>query len=111
MEIIQRELNSIPIIEVIGEIDLYNTKDLKDIIDKMIQQKKYNIILNLKDVPFIDSSGIGTIVTSMYKLQKYNGNLKISNIYGSVAKVFKITHINTSIEIFQNDEEAVNSFL
>lgn len=110
MEIIERELNSIPIIEVIGEVDLYNSKDLKDLIDKLIQQGKYKIVINLKGVPFMDSSGIGTIVTSMYKLQKYEGNLKVASIHGSVAKVFKMTNINSSIEVYGNEEDAVNSY-
>ena len=72
MEIIVKESKSIPIIEIIGEVDLYNTKDLKDLFDQLIKQGKYKVVLNLKNVPFMDSSGIGTIVTSMYKLRKYD---------------------------------------
>ena len=103
MEMIERENNSIQIIDVIGEVDLYNTKEIKDMIDEKIKQGKYQIILNLLKVPFMDSSGIGTLVTGMYRLKKYQGSLKIVNIVGSVAKVFKMTGMDTHLEIFDSE--------
>ncbi len=111
MEIKKKEISSISIIEVEGEIDLYNSKILKDMIDSLIKEGKYKLILNLQNVPFIDSSGIGTIMTSMYKLRKYGGNLKVSNVFGSVARIFKMTGLETSIEVYKEEEEAVHSFL
>lgn len=107
---IERENNSIQIIDVVGEVDLYNTKEIKDLIDDKIKLGKYQIILNLAKVPFMDSSGIGTLVTGMYRLKKYQGSLKIINIVGSVAKVFKMTGMDTHLEIFDNEDEAVKSF-
>ena len=104
MEMIERENNSIQIIDVIGEVDLYNTKEIKDMIDEKIKQGKYQIILNLLKVPFMDSSGIGTLVTGMYRLKKYQGSLKIVNIVGSVAKVFKMTGMDTHLEIFDSED-------
>ena len=58
----------------------------------------------------MDSSGIGTLVTGMYRLKKYHGNLKVVNIVGSVAKVFKMTGMDAHLEIFETEEEAVESF-
>ena len=110
MEINKREVNSIPVVDIIGEVDLYNTKEIKDLIDHLIKEGKYNIVLNLKDVPFMDSSGIGTLVTGMYRIKKYHGNLKVVNIVGSVAKVFKMTGMDAHLEIFETEEEAVESF-
>lgn len=111
MEIIARVNKSIPVLDIVGEVDLYNTKDIKDTIDNMIKQGKYQIVLNLLQVPFMDSSGIGTLVTGMYRLKKYHGNLKIINTVGSVAKVFKMTGMDAHLEIFDNEEDAVVSFL
>ncbi len=110
MEIIQRENNSIPVIDIIGEVDLYNAKDIKDVLDAMIKSGQYQIILNLAKVPFMDSSGIGTLVTAMYKLKKYHGGMKVINTVGSVAKVFKMTGMDSHLEICESEEEAVNSF-
>jgi anti-anti-sigma factor len=110
MEINRREIKNIPVIDIIGEVDLYNTKEIKDLIDVLIKEGHYNIVMNLENVPFMDSSGIGTLVTGMYKLKKYHGNLKVVNIVGSVAKVFKMTGMDSHLEIFTDEVEAVKSF-
>lgn len=110
MDIIRREVDSIPVVDIIGEVDLYNTKEIKDLIDQMIKEGRYQIILNLEKVPFMDSSGIGTLVTAMYRLKKYHGNLKILKVVGSVAKVFKMTGMDAHLEIFEDETEAVNSY-
>ncbi|MCB1189193.1 MAG: STAS domain-containing protein [Leptospiraceae bacterium] len=110
MEIIIRERNSIPVIDIIGEVDLYNAKEIKDTIENIIKSGKYQIILNLQKVPFMDSSGIGTLVTGMYRLKKYHGSLKIINTVGSVAKVFKMTGMDSHLEIYDDEDSALKSF-
>ncbi len=110
MELSVREIDSIPVIDVFGEVDLYNAKSIKDAIDEKVKEQKYEIVVNLEKVPFMDSSGIGTLVTGMYKLKKYHGNLKVSGVNGSVAKVFKLTGMESHLEIFPTVEEAVSSF-
>lgn len=110
IEITKREVGNVVIFDVAGEIDLYNATDLKDLIDNAIKEHKYDVLVNLAKVPFVDSSGIGTLVTGMYKLKKYHGNLKVMNIAGSVAKVFKLTGMETHLEVYATEEEALQSF-
>jgi anti-anti-sigma factor len=110
MEILSKVIESIPVIEIIGEVDLYNAKDLKDAIEEFLKTQQYEIVIDLSKVPFMDSSGIGTLVTSMYKLKKYHGNLKVTGVSGSVAKVFKLTGMESHLEIFTSVQDAVNSF-
>lgn len=110
MEILPRVVDSIPVLDIIGEVDLYNAKELKEAIDEIVKNQHYEIVINLEKVPFMDSSGIGTLVTSMYKLKKYHGNLKVSGISGSVAKVFKLTGMESHLEVFSSVQEAVASF-
>lgn len=99
------------IITIEGEVDLYNAKDLKDILDDKMRKHQYDIVVNLEKVPFMDSSGIGTLVTAMYKLKKYQGNLKVCSVHGSVAKVFKMTGMETHLEVFDSQEKAVQSLV
>lgn len=110
MEIIHREIDSIPVIDVDGEVDLYNAREIKEAIDDKVRLQQYEIVINLEKVPFMDSSGIGTLVTGMYKLKKYHGNLKVSGIGGSVAKVFKLTGMESHLEVHPTVEDAVASF-
>jgi len=110
MEIKIREANGVTIFDVEGEIDLYNAPALKDEIKKKIEEQKYNIIINLAKVSYIDSSGIGALISSLSNLKKYQGGLKIINVTGSVKKVFELTKLTSFFEIFDSEEEAVNSF-
>ncbi|MCE9501264.1 MAG: STAS domain-containing protein [Leptospira sp.] len=110
MEIVLRDFKTIPVLDIIGEVDLYNAKQIKDTIESLIKQEKYQVIVNLEKVPFMDSSGIGTLVTGMYRLKKYHGGMKVINIVGSVAKVFKLTGMEDHLEVCKDEEDAVNYF-
>ncbi|MCC5814722.1 MAG: STAS domain-containing protein [Leptospira sp.] len=110
MEIIHREVDSYPVLDIDGEVDLYNAREIKEAIDSNVKAQRYEIVINLEKVPFMDSSGIGTLVTGMYKLKKYHGNLKVTGVGGSVAKVFKLTGMESHLEVHATVEDAVASF-
>lgn len=111
MEIKTRETsNGVVIFDIEGEIDLYNSPELKETIKKMIDSQKYNIVVNLAKVSYIDSSGIGALISSLSNLKKYQGGLKIINLTGSVKKVFELTKLTSFFEIFDSEEAAVESF-
>ena len=101
MEITKREKNGISILDINGEIDLYNAPEIKEIINGLIAEQKTNVIINLEKVSYIDSSGIGALISSLSNLKKYQGGLKIINVFASVRKVF---------EIYDSEDEALNKF-
>ena len=110
MEISQREADKVVILDIQGEIDLYNAPEIKDTIQKLIEQQKYNIIINLEKVSYIDSSGIGALISSLSNLKKYQGSLKIINVYASVKKVFELTKLTSFFEIYDSEDEALSKF-
>ncbi len=65
MEITRRESGNIVILDINGEIDLYNAPEIKDVIAKLIEEQKYYTIINLEKVSYIDSSGIGALISSL----------------------------------------------
>ena len=110
MDINTRSKNDIVILDITGEIDLYNAPEIKDIISSLINERKYNVIINLDKVTYIDSSGIGALISSLSNLKKYQGGLKIINVFASVRKVFELTKLTSFFEIFDSEDEAINSF-
>jgi anti-sigma B factor antagonist len=110
MEINRKEQESIILLEINGEIDLYNAPEIKETINKLIEEKKYKIIINLAKVSYIDSSGIGALISSLSSLRKYQGGLKILHVSGSVRKVFELTKLMSFFEIFESEAEAIASF-
>ena len=73
-----------------GEIDLNNINQIENILDEGIKQCK-NIIIDMKDVRFIDSTGIGLLVKTYKALKSEGKTIEIRNAVGNVRKVFKIT--------------------
>ena len=110
MEINRRESADIVVLDISGEIDLYNAPEIKDTINQLIEDQKYNVIINLEKVSYIDSSGIGALISSLSSLKKYQGGLKIINVYASVRKVFELTKLTFFFEIFDSESDAVSSF-
>src|SRR5271157_4249032 len=110
MEIKEKEQNGVSVLDIMGEIDLYNAPDIKAFILKKIESQKYYVIINLPEVSYIDSSGIGALISSLSNLKKYQGFLKITNVFASVRKVFELTKLTSFFEIFDSEDEAVNAF-
>ncbi len=110
MDIEIREIEKATVLDINGEIDLYNAPKLKDIINKHIETQKYNIIINLLKVNYIDSSGIGALISSLANLKKCQGSLKIINISQSVRKVFELTKLTSFFELFDTEDDAIKSY-
>ena len=110
MRITKRDANNVSILDIEGEVDLYNSKEFKDTIKELIGQDKKRIIINLEKVGYIDSSGIGSMISSLSMLKKIGGELKIINVFSSVKKVFELTKLDVFFQIYDNEEEAIKSF-
>ncbi len=111
MDIQTRESgNNVVIFDINGEIDLYNAPDIKKNIKEKMDQGKNNIIVNLDKVSYIDSSGIGVLISSLSQLKKVGGGLKIINVYASVKKVFELTKLTSFFDIYETEQEAIDSY-
>ncbi len=110
MDIQTRTNGDIIILDINGEIDLYNAPEIKKNIKTQIDNGKHNIIVNLDKVSYIDSSGIGVLISSLSQLKKVGGGLKIINVYASVKKVFELTKLTSFFDIYENEQDAVQSF-
>lgn len=110
MEIAKRESGDIVILDIQGEIDLYNAPEIKDAINNLIEKQSCRVIVNLEKVSYIDSSGIGALISSLANLKKNAGGMKILKVSGSVRKVFELTKLTSFFDIFDDESEALASF-
>lgn len=107
MELKIRKNKEVYIIDVSGEMDLYNSYKLKELIMKMIERDIKNMIINLDEVDYIDSSGIGALIYICSTVKKLNLKLFITNIHGSVKKVIELTKLMGYFPITNSLEEAI----
>ena len=107
MELKIRKNGEIYIIDVNGEMDLYNTYKLKELVMKMLEKNVKNFIINLEQVDYIDSSGIGALIYICSTMKKMNLKFAISNVHGSVKKVIELTKLMGYFPIANSVEEAL----
>ena len=110
MEINRRESGEVIIFDINGEIDLYNAPEIKEKIKEEMNNGKVNIIINLDKVSYIDSSGIGVLISSLSNLKKVGGALKLINVYASVRKVFELTKLTSFFDIYDSEAEALSAY-
>lgn len=109
MELKIRKSEAIYIIDVQGEMDLYNSYKLKELFMKMLEKKIEKIIINLGDVEYIDSSGIGALIYITSTIKKMNLRLAIVNVHGSVKKVIELTKLSGFFPIHSGLEQAIHT--
>ena len=97
------------VLKISGEIDLYNAMDFKDTIKARADENK-NVVLNMKGVTYIDSSGIGSIIASFSDVKKAGGTLKLCEINDAVKQIFELTKLESFFEIFESEELALESY-
>ena len=107
MELKIRKNGEIYIIDVNGEMDLYNSYKLKELVMKMIEKNVKLFVINLEQVDYIDSSGIGALIYICSTIKKMNLKLAISNIHGSVKKVIELTKLMGYLPIANSVDEAL----
>ena len=107
MELKIRKNGEVYIIDVNGEMDLYNSYKLKELVMKMLEKNVHSFIINLEQVDYIDSSGIGALIYISSTIKKMNLKLAITNIHGSVKKVIELTKLMGYFPITNSIEEAL----
>ena len=110
MDITSREENGVAIIMLEGEVDISAADLVRGKMKKLIDEKRKRILVNMADVPYIDSSGLGMFVETMQEIGKYGGEIKLAGLTDDVKKVFELTRLNKFFSIFDQEKDAMESF-
>ena len=111
IKIEERPIGGVTVIDLVGKLTLdQGAPHLKDKINSLIAQKRTHIVLNLKNVPYIDSGGLGQLVASYGSVMKAGGALKLLNVTSRNHDLLSITRLVTVFESFDSEPEAVKSF-
>ena len=87
-----------------------DAQNFQDQIASFLEAGKKNIIVEMSDVKFVDSSGLGNIVRAFSTVKDAGGKLKLAGITDKVTGVLSITKLNSVFEQYKTVEEAANSF-
>src|SRR5437868_5804168 len=105
-----RRLDDVVILDLSGRITMgEGTLIVRDHIQKHLAAGDQKFLLNLADVDYIDSSGLGELVTSFTTVRNHGGQLKLLNLTRRVQDLLQITKLLTVFEVFNNETEALKT--
>ena len=113
-----RQVGNVTILDITGRIDVGvpmafgagASHPLQDVIRDFAGRGQTNIVLNLRDVAYIDSSGIGDLVASATTLRNHGGDLKVVNPSMIVQKLLRLTRLDTVIDVKPDEASALEAF-
>ena len=111
MQIEQRAVGDVVVLDIKGRVTLGEGDELlKDKVNSLLNQGQKKIVLNLAEVPYIDSAGLGEIVRTYTTVSRQGGNLKLLNLTKRITDLLSITKLLTVFETFESENDAVRSF-
>lgn len=107
MTIKLKKNNNIYVIELDGELDLYNAYKVKTLYAKMVEKGIHSIILDLENLDYLDSSGLGSIIYIFSDLKKHDGKMSICHLNGSPKNLIQMTRLDKLFLIADTIEESI----
>lgn len=107
-----RQVGDVSVIDAVGRITLGEGSSVfRETLRELMAKGHKKILLNLADVSYIDSSGIGELVSGFTTVTNQGGQLKLLNLNKRVKDLLQITKLYTVFEVFEDEATAVRSFV
>jgi anti-anti-sigma factor len=111
MEIIERDAAGISILDLSGRLVLTDgEKVFREKIDELTTRGQTRILVNFKDVTYLDSAGVGAVVWKYVTLKRQGGALKLLHLSARSHKVLSVTKLLTVLDTFDSEDAALKSF-
>jgi anti-sigma B factor antagonist len=105
-----RSSDRVRILELTGRFDTFTATPVRQWLEGAITQQTPNIVVNLGQVHFVDSTALATLVQGMKRCRQLNGDLRLSNLQQPVRMIFELTRLDKAFELFATEESAVAAF-
>ncbi len=105
-----RDGDGVSVIEIKGYLDAHTAPDLETAFQKLLTEKKYNVVVNCRDLSYISSAGLGVFMAYVEDIRKNMGDIKLTNMSPKVYNVFDLLGFPILYEIYKDEQEAVSRF-
>ncbi len=109
MEITPKEHEGFTVLHLKGRLDLNSSSKLKEQIKGYLSEGTIKLVLDMNDVDFINSSGLGTLVSILKDVRMVKGRLVLCNLAQYVQEIFEITQLSHIFDMYSTEEEAAAS--
>ncbi len=102
-----RSVDERPVLDVVAEVDVYFDPQLRERLVELVSSSGPSLIVNLTEVTFLDSTGIGTLVGGLNRSVQFGGTLALVCDHERILKLFRITGLDSVFTIYASVEAAV----
>jgi anti-sigma B factor antagonist len=111
MKLVTRLIDCVEVVQINGRIELgEGSAAVRDVVRDLLAKGRKKILLNLADVDYIDSAGLGSLVSAFTSVRNEGGELKLVYLTKKVQDLLQMTRLYTVFEIFDDEETAIKSF-
>jgi anti-sigma B factor antagonist len=111
LKMTNREVDGVSVVALDGRIVLGEESNaLREKVKSLIGEGKKKVVLNMANVTFIDSAGLGTLVAAHHSAKSQGAALKLAHLGSKFQEVLQITKLLTVFDVYNNEAEAVSSF-
>lgn len=110
MEIGEVTISSVPVLKLKGRLDAASARDFKEKIGLLSKENRVNLVIDMAEVDFVDSSGLGSLVSSLRTVNKQGGDIRLSALQNQVRSVFELTRLHRIFGIYDDSTAAAMSF-
>jgi anti-sigma B factor antagonist len=111
MQIAERSAGNVKVLDLSGQITFtQGDLQLKDKINSLVHQGHKNILVNLANVTYVDSAGLGELVGAYTTVTKAGGSMKLLNLTKKLHDLLAITKLLTIFDTYDSEEEALKQF-
>ncbi len=107
---VPEERKDVTIVYLKGRLDVHLSAEIETELNKIIDEGKNKLLLSLKDVEYLSSSGLRVFIATSRKLKEKNGELKLMKLNETAKKIFKIVELIDMFDIYESEEDALKSF-
>jgi anti-sigma B factor antagonist len=104
LEVIKKDGTSI--LKITGDVDLYSSPQVRKEVVSLISKTNKNLLVDLAEVTYMDSSGVATLVEALQLTKKLGGKLRIFSLGNTVKDVFELSRLDKVFEICDNEQQA-----
>ena len=101
---------NVSIIYLNGYLDAHTAPQLENNFSELIDNDKYNIVVNFEDLNYISSAGLGVFMAYIEKIRENEGDIKLSSMSDKVYNIFDLLGFPLLYEIFKSEDEAISKF-
>jgi anti-sigma B factor antagonist len=111
MKLVTRLIDCVEVVQINGRIELgEGSSAVREVVRELLGKGRKQILLNLADVDYIDSAGLGALVSAFTSVRNESGELKLVYLTKKVQDLLQMTRLYTVFEVFDDETTALNSF-